>query len=57
MSVMHITGAFSLYYRGQSYATIESSAFQPIPQLTQAAPEDFRAYVMVTAEVGLLDAV
>jgi len=37
--------------------TMESSAFLPIPQLSQAAPEDLVTYLMVTAEVGLLDAV
>jgi len=32
-------------------------AFLPIPQLGPAAPEDFVTYLMVTAEVGLPDAV
>jgi len=49
--------AFPMCYREQSQTTIESSAFLSIPQLGQAAPEDFVTYLMVTAEVGLPDAV
>jgi len=41
----------------QSQSTIESSTFLQIPQLGQAAPEDFVTYLMVTAEVGMPDAV
>jgi len=40
-----------------SQTTIKSSTFQSIPKLGQAAPEDLVAYLMVTAEVGLPDAV
>jgi len=46
-----------MYWKEQSQATIESSTFLPIPQLRQAAPEDLVTYLMVTAEVGLPDAV
>jgi len=38
-------------------ATTESSTFLPIPQLGHNAPEDKVTYVMMTAEVGLPDAV
>jgi len=41
----------------KSQTTIESSTILSIPQLGQAAPEDFVTYLMVTAELGLPDAV
>jgi len=50
MSFRHLQGHFI-------HTTIESSEFLPIPQLGPAAPEGFVTYQMVTAEVGLPDAV
>jgi len=41
----------------QSQTTIESSTFLPFPQLGQAASKDLVTYLMVTAEVGLPNAV
>jgi len=34
-----------------------SSVFPPTPQLGQAAPDNFVTYLLVTAEIGPLDAV
>jgi len=47
-------GAFPMW---KSQTTTEPSTFVSIPQLGQAAPEDLVTYLMVTAEVGLPDAV
>jgi len=46
------------YLQGHFFqTTIDSSVFLAIPQLVPAAPEDFVSYLMVTADVGLPDAV
>jgi len=45
------------FLKCDAQTTIESSTFLSISQLGQAAPEDLVLYLMVTAEVGLPDAV
>jgi len=50
-------GHFSCINGKQSQTTIKSSTFLPIPQLGQAAPVDKVTYQIVTAEVGLPDAI
>jgi len=57
MSFRHLQGDFLCVKRINPKTNIDSSEFLPIHQLGQAIPENFVTYLMVTAEVGLPDAV